>query len=454
MSVFKACDIRGLYGKELTEELVLEIGYALGHKIAGRDVVVGGDLRESTPSLKKAVIEGLQSSGARVIDLGIVPTPLFYFAKEKLNAFGGVMITASHNPKDFNGIKFILGELPPLEEDVKEIHFNRDSPHFSSTRLPVISLSLEKEYLSFLRTELSRFGPFKEKLRIVIDAGNGSFFHLAPRFFRELNFEVIPLFCEPDGRFPSRNPNPVIYGSLDSLCQKVKEENANLGIAFDGDGDRVIFVDEKGSVCPNDKAIVILGSSVVEKEGPGKIVYDIKCSEVVSEEFHKLNCIPIMEKSGYSYIKMKMIKEKAVFAGELSGHFFFGRLKGDESLLASSLMALKLSREDKTLSSLEQAIPQYYTTPDIRVPYFGDKEEVLLRIKDGGKDFEVATLDGVRIKYQEGWGLVRISITEPLLTFRFEAKIQDGLKKVMDNFLKPVPELLKKIEEKYGTSYN
>ncbi len=450
MSIFKSCDIRGLYGKELTEELALEIGHALGHKIAGRDAVVGGDLRESTPSLKKAVIEGLRSSGAKVIDLGIVPTPLFYFAKEKLGAYGGAMITASHNPKDFNGIKFILGELPPLEEDVKEIGFNRDRHHFfhfPSASLPVTSLSLEKEYLSFLHAELSRFGSFKEKFRIVIDAGNGSFSHLAPRFFRELNFEAIPLFCEPDGRFPSRNPNPVIPGSLDKLCRKVKEENADMGVAFDGDGDRVIFVDEKGSVCPNDKAIVILGSFVVEKEGPGRIVYDIKCSEVVAEEFRKLNCIPIMEKSGHSYIKMRMIKEKAVFAGELSGHLFFGRLKRDESLLASALMALKLSNARKTLSSLEETVPQYHTTPDIRLPYSGDKEDVLRKIKDGGKDFEVATLDGVRIKYPEGWGLVRISITEPMLTFRFEAKAEGGLKKVMHRFLRPVPELLEKIEE-------
>lgn len=442
MSIFKACDIRGRVGTELTKDIAQVIGKTFGTVLAKRGmrrVVVGGDLRPSTRELKEAAIDGLVLTGRHVLDLGTVPTPLFYFSKEFLEADAGLMVTGSHNPPSDNGFKIAIGPLPITEEDISEIEEISSSGNFARGDGHLEYVNCTEEYKEFM---LKRFGPpQRRRMKVVIDAGNGCYSEIAPDIFEALGYEVARLFCDPDGTFP-RGPNPALSENLLQLQQTVVEEGADMGVAFDGDGDRVAFVDEKGRVLENDKAIVVFIRDLLGKGGSGaKVVYDIKCSSIVPEEVARLGGEPIVERSGHAFIKRRMIVEGAVMAGEISGHFFFGDIGRDDGLYSSLLMARILEESGKRLSEIADEIHLYPITPDIRIPSSPEEtrriiEEVMRRFPD--KD--ILTIDGIKVQFEDGWALIRPSVTEPLITLRFEARTSERLEEIKRMFIPLVRE--------------
>jgi len=440
MSVFKACDIRGRYGSELTPAFAQALGRAVGAELARQPVVVGGDVRPSTVALKAALCEGLLRSGCRVMELGVVSTPAFYFALRELGAAGGVMVTGSHNPPGDNGFKISLEPWPITEEALAGLARRIADADFVEGRGTQEPIDIIGRYEADL---LGRFSPLPRPLKAVVDAGNGCYSLIAPRVLRALGCEVVELFCAPDGRFPNRDPNPAVAANLTQLCETVVTAGADLGVAYDGDGDRVVFVDEQGRVVENDRAIVLFARYLL-RAGPGDVVYDIKCSSVVPEAVRLAGGTPVMEKSGHAFIKMALLRRGAILGGEISGHFFFGELGGDDGLYATLLMLHLIAEAGsgrrlaparrRGLAALADTVPRYPVTPDIRLPCSPCEAQAivqeLIAAFAGAPDCEVSTLDGVRIAWPDGWALVRPSVTEPLITLRFEAHTLDRLAEI------------------------
>ncbi len=434
MKIFHACDIRGIAGSELTEEIAYKIGLAVGVKLAGKKVVVGGDVRLSTPILKDILIKALVGSGCEVIDIGTVATPVFYYAQKVMQAMGGVMVTASHNPAPYNGFKLVFGDQPVTEEDILEIKQMVEEGVSVVGEGTIIALPIVDEYIS--STVLLAQ---KSKLRVVVDAGNGATSQIAPQLFRQLGYDVIELYCQPDGNFPNRSPNPALAENLQGLGEKVRESRANLGVAFDGDGDRVAFVDENGRAVDNDDIIVLIAQYYLEKQ-PGTIIYDAKCSMVAPEEIRKAGGRPVMARAGHTFSKAAFIQEKALFAGEISGHFFFRELGYDDGMFAG-LKVCEFVAAHGSLAKLVDEIPNYILTPDIRITYKGtDKEAVLDAVAEKLAVYKPNRIDGVRIEFQDGWGMIRASVTEPLFTLRFESKSAKRLREIIDTLLYALPE--------------
>jgi len=440
MSLFKECDLRGVYGEELTEEITLDIGRAIGTLLPRKACVVAGDVRVSTPSLKAALIEGLCSTGCRVYDIGIVPTPVYYLARHYLGVHGGVMVTASHNPPHFNGLKPILGPLPVTPEEIQKIERLLESKDFIAGHGEVVRIELVEEYVRYLHNLLP---PLSSPKTVVVDAGNGSEAELAPRLFREFGYRVEELFCQVDGRFPGRDPNPALPQNLQALCRRLTEVKADFGVAFDGDGDRAAFVDERGQYITSDKAIVLFVRELLKTER-GAVVYDLKCSQVVPEAIAAMGGTPLMERSGHTFLKTRMILERAIFGGEVSGHYFYRTLDGgDDGLYSALLLGRFLEYRQEGLGSWADTVPAYCITPDLRIPAADPgADDLIARIqRDLAFRFPSHTLDGIRIQFPEGWGLLRPSVTEPAITLRFEARRREDLALIIERFLAPVPEL-------------
>lgn len=437
MSIFKACDIRGVAGDDLTGEVARQIGYAIGTRVAGRSLAVGGDVRISTQLLKSELVTALVNSGCRVFDIGTVPTPTFYYFLREHQIEAGVMVTASHNPAKYNGFKVALGPLPVTEADMRELE---ELTGLGACKLGAGTLErvdvLNQYMVAMLKIARKPVRP----LHIVIDAGNGCYSDIAPPVFRAMGYRVTELFCTADGTFPNREPNPAVAANLAKLQAKVKTVRADLGIAFDGDGDRVAFVDETGVIVPIDKSIVLFVRDRLGQGRPGKVVYDIKCSSIVPEEVSRLGGVPVISKSGHAFIKRTLIEERALLGGEISGHYFFDALQGDDGLYAALEMSCILAASGVTMSDLVADVPTYPITPDIRIPCAPEKQQpVLDMVASFHSNREVILVDGVRVNFPDGWGLVRKSVTEPLLTFRFEGRTPDSLRKVIAEFLVPVP---------------
>lgn len=452
MSIFKACDIRGVYGSEVTGDVFYRIGRSLGTILGRKSVIVGGDVRVSTPVLRSALIRGLVDSGVAVLDIGIVPTPAFYFAKQHLNADAGAMITASHNPPEFNGLKLILGSLPITEDELREVQTVAELQSFSSGEGSLQEIGIIPAYRSFIESIAPKRAN-AEPCKVVVDCGNGCYSGLAPAVFRSFGYRTEELFCIPDGTFPNRSPNSAEPKSLAALCRKVRDTGASLGVAFDGDGDRVAYVDDRGQFLSSDKAIVILCRHVLQTCPGDKVVYDIKCSSVVPQSIVAAGGVPLAERSGHTFIKTRMITEDAAFGGELSGHYFYRELQGgDDGLYSALLMASIVSQCDRSLSELAEEIPERVVTPDIRVQYSGDGSRIIEGIASAFPDSRVSRLDGVKVTFPQGWGLARLSVTEPVITLRFEAESSDVLAEIMDAFLEPVPEIREAVLRRVGTS--
>ncbi len=438
---YSSGDIRGKVGREVQTEDALRLGRAVGFALEQRGepkrVVVGGDFRLSTRELKAALVEGLLASGCQVYDLGNVPTPAFYLAKERLHAPAGVMVTASHNPPDENGFKPIIGELPNTEQELRELWSFVEQGRSGQGKGQVERLEILEEYLRHLK------GFFRRgSLRVVVDSGNGCCGPLAPALFRDLGYQVVEQFSEPDGRFPNRAPDSARPENLRPLAQRVLAEKADLGIAYDGDGDRASFVDDKGQVVDSDRTFVLYIRHTLRRPG-GTVVYDLKCSDIVPQQVTVLGGIPIMEKTGHTFIKRAFLLRQAQLAGELTGHYCFPELGRDDGIFASLRMAEIVQALGEPLSAHVARIPRYHTTPDLRFP-MGQREiaEALDRLRSAlTREATVIEIDGVRAQYPEGWGLARASITAPELTLRFEGYTPEGLKRVIERFQRVLPEL-------------
>jgi len=445
MSIYKACDIRGEFGKELTVAHAAALGHALVRHTRAREVLVAGDARLSTPALKTALSDALVASGARVLDLGAAPTPLFYFARRTLGAPVGVMVTASHNPAPDNGFKIVLGELPiTLDElDALRVLMQGDARADAPTRGSVAAVDVTAAYCEFIARQF----PTRGALEVVIDAGNGMYGVIAPRVLRALGYAVDELFTEIDGRFPNRPPNPAVAANLAALSARVRARGAALGIAYDGDGDRAAFVDERGEPLDNDRAIVLFARAALTQTPSATIVYDQKCSELVRQEILRGGGTPQIEKSGHTFIKSAFLKTRAAYAGELSGHHFFAGLGGDDGLFASLRLAEIVQASGQTLGQLADALPRYPITPDLRVrvaPGEGDVIIAAVRANVRGAT-EIVELDGVRAQFADGWGMVRASVTEPALTLRFEGHTPAALERIKREFMRAAPQLEGKI---------
>lgn len=441
-SIFKACDVRGVYPNELDEDASYRIGRAIGTILGQADVVVGGDVRLSTAVLKGAVVRGLVESGCRVLDIGVVPTPAFYFAKRRLAAGGGVMVTASHNPPEFNGFKIVLGDLPITEEELVRIRSLAENGEFAAAEGELSERNVLGDYQDWLADRAAQLlAETTRAPKLVVDCGNGCYSSTAPEVFRRLSIPFVPLFCEPDGSFPNRSPNCAVADNLSALCKAVVRERADLGVAFDGDGDRVCFVDEQGAVLPADKTIAIVARHMPDGLKPGdKVVLDQKCSAAVHEVVRAAGGIPLMEKSGHTFIKTRMITEHARFGGEISGHLFYRELGGGDDGLYSAIMMTGIVGRDGPVSRLAAQVPDYATTPDIRVRCTADSA-VLDAIADSFPPDKVSRLDGVRVEFEDGWALARMSVTEPVMTLRFEGRDRQALRRIMREFLARSPEL-------------
>ncbi|WP_434131302.1 phosphomannomutase/phosphoglucomutase [Sporomusa sphaeroides] len=433
MNIFQACDIRGVAGRELSDVMARRIALAVGVRLTGQKIVVGGDIRLSTPRLQRIMIDGLAESGCQVVDIGTVATPVFYYALKATGATGGVMVTASHNPSRYNGFKLVLGPQPVSEEDVAQIGHMvasnaRTQGNGQISQRPVIA-----DYLAYTAGKAC-----PGKLKVVLDAGNGATATIAPKLFERLGYEVIAINCIPDGHFPNHPPNPALAENLLALGEAVRTHGAALGIGFDGDGDRVGFVDENGRPLDNDDIMVLIARHYLAGE-KGAIIYDAKCSMVVPEEVVKAGGRPVMARAGHTFSKTAFLRENALFAGEISGHFFFRELGYDDGMF-SGLKVCQLVADQGSLAAQVDSIPNYLLTPDIRVPYHKpDKAAVLAQVADKLAAYKPNLIDGVRIEFDDGWGMIRASVTEPLFTLRFEAKTADRLQAITDTLLEALP---------------
>ena len=453
-TAFRDCDIRGVYGRDVTDDLARRLGGAMADLLGGGPVIVAADLRASTPPLVAALVAGLLEGGSDVVDCGEIPTPTFYFARDALGIEAGVMVTASHNPADHNGFKPVLGALPILPDELATLRDLATAPgagRADTRRRPgrLRHADVVGAYEAWLDERVGRavagevpFAP------VVVDAGHGSLWRLGPAAFERRGFRVARLFCSPDGTFPSRAPNPAEARQLAALGAAVVEAGAFLGVAFDGDGDRVGIVDERGSPVPMDAVIALVARDLLEREGPGAVVLDIKCSRAIDEVVRAAGGTTRMEKSGHTFMKRRVITSGAAFGGELSGHLFYRDLGGrDDALYSAIRVASLIAASGRPLSALVAELPQYVTSPDLRIPFVGDAAALVDEIAAAVDDrCSVLRLDGVRADWPDGWGLVRPSVTEPLLTLRFEAHEASQLAEIVRRFLAASPSLRTNVE--------
>lgn len=431
--VFREYDIRGVAGTDLTEETVGLVARALGTKVraaGGHRVVVGRDVRLSGPAFHRAAVAGLTATGCDVVDLGVVPTPLTYFAAQTLDVHGLCMITGSHNPPEYNGMKIGVGKTTLYGEAIQEILRMVQKGEFASGAGTVTPHDIVRPYQDYVVQNL-QLGP--RRLKLVLDAGNGTGGVAAP-IFERLGFDVVPLFLEPDGRFPNHHPDPTVEKNLEHLKRKVLETGADVGIAYDGDSDRVGAVDERGQVLWGDQ-LMILFSRAILKERPGAaIVGEVKCSFTLYDDIRARGGRPIMWKAGHSLIKAKMKEEHAELAGEMSGHIFFGHrwLGFDDGIYSSARLVELLTQTASPLSSLLADVPKTYSTPELRVDCAEEKKFELVRRAQEffSARYEAVTVDGVRVVFPDGWGLVRASNTQPILVLRFEATTEARLAEI------------------------
>lgn len=423
--IFKRYDIRGVAGTQLTEGLVESIGRAVGtylRRHGKTSVAVGRDGRTSGPAYMECFTSGVLSTGVDVHDIGQAPTPVLYYAIRHLDLGGGVAITASHNPPEYNGFKVCCG-IDSLYDDqiqaLRKLVEAEDFEHGQGRRIdaPVIS--------AYLDELAAQFGTFSSRPHVVVDAGNGTAGPVVPELFRRLGCRVEELYCEVDGTFPNHEADPTVEENLHDMIRRVKETGAGLGIAFDGDSDRIGAVDGTGTILHGDQLLLLYARAMLAQRPGASVISEVKSSRVLYEEIARCGGQPIMWKTGHSLIKARMKETGALLAGEMSGHMFFAdRYYGfDDALYAACRLLEILDREGKTLEELRNSIPRTYNTPEIRVDCPESLKEPLVGalLAHYRKDRDVIDIDGVRVNFDGGWGLVRASNTQPILVLRFEA---------------------------------
>lgn len=436
-SIFRAYDIRGLVGDTLTLETTYLLGRALATEAleqGERNLVVGADGRLSSPDLVAEMTRGLRDSGINVIDIGQVPTPVLYYAARVLDTRSGVMITGSHNPADYNGFKIVIQGRTLANESIHALYQRIVDGRFSSGRGGREAVSVSADYLERIRGDIRLERP----LKVVVDCGNGVAGELAPRLLESLGCEVVPLYCDIDGTFPNHHPDPGKLANLQDLIARVGQDQADLGVAFDGDGDRLGVVTPSGHVVYPDRLLMLFGLDVIKRNPGAEILYDVKCSRLLHQVLEEAGGRPAMWKTGHSLIKARMQETGALLAGEMSGHIFFQeRWYGfDDGLYSAARLVEILARESRDADAVFAAFPEDESTPEINIAVTEEsKFEIIRQLQEA--DFpggQLSTIDGVRVDYEDGWGLVRASNTTPMLVLRFEARTREALARIRDGF--------------------
>ena len=432
--IFRQYDIRGVVDVDLNEEIVETLGKGIGtllQKQGKMRICLGWDARLSGPSYSDAMTRGLTSTGIDVIKLGMVTTPIFYFSIHHLQTDGGVMITGSHNPPEFNGFKVNVGTDSLYGEGIQDLYRLIEKGYFLSGEGTIKSYNVIPDYIDYMKSAISIDRP----LRIALDAGNGTAGLAAPEIFRYHICVTYDLFMEPDGNFPNHHPDPTIPKNLEDLKKIVLQKNLDFGVAYDGDADRIGVIDEKGNVIWGDQLMIIFSRSILRKNPGATIIGEVKSSQSLYDDVALNGGNPIMWKTGHSLIKSKMKEEHALLAGEMSGHIFFNdRYFGfDDAIYASLRLAEIVASSDKPLSEYLADVPKAYSTPEIRFDCpedkkFGIVSQAVKYFKDA--DYNVNDIDGVRLNMGDGWGLLRASNTQPVLVMRFEAQTEQRLAEI------------------------
>lgn len=439
--IFRGYDIRGVYPTDLNAEVAYTIGRSFGtyvRRLGHFTAVVGRDNRYSSDELAENLISGIRSTGVNVINLGLVTTPMYYYACIKLNNPTGIMVTASHNPKDDNGFKFAFDERGnargEMIEEFRDFTFAGD---FDDGDGLLANYNIKNEYIELYKSSLD-FGD--RRIKVVIDLGNGTTSCIAEELYKLFPIDVEVLFGDSDPTFPNHHPDPCVEKNLDALKKKVLETHADLGIGFDGDGDRLGVVDEKGNYVATDKYMIIIIRDIINKVVKKDFLYDVKCSKLLSDEIEKLGGNGICYRTGNSYTKAKVKDDGIPFGGELSGHVYFNdRWPCFDSGLYAGLRLIEiLSKTNKTTSELLEGINEYYSTEELKFPSSDDKKfGVVDKVKEYAieKGYHFLDIDGVRVNFDYGWALVRCSNTGPNITARFEANSEEKLKELQEEFI-------------------
>jgi phosphomannomutase/phosphoglucomutase len=446
--MFREYDIRGIAGEDMTEGDVVLIGKGVGTFLQqhGRNkLTVGRDCRLTSDLYAKKIIEGLRATGCDVIDIGVCPTPVLYFSIQHLHQEGGVMVTASHNPPEYNGFKLCMNSDSIHGKDIQKILAIINDGSFSQGEGSLSTADIVTPYRAFVENNITLSRP----LKVGVDAGNGTAGVVAVPIMKQLNCEVHDLYCDMDGRFPNHEADPTVLENMKDLINLVKDKGLDVGIGYDGDGDRIGVVDEKGKIVFGDKLMIIFSRAILSRKPGATFISEVKCSKAMYDDIEKHGGRAIMWKTGHSLIKQKMKEEKAELAGEMSGHMFFGdRYFGfDDAVYASCRLLEILSNTGKTISELLSDVPETYTTPEIRVECPDDiKFSVVQKVTEHFRErYNVIDIDGVRVLFDDGWGLVRASNTQPALVLRFEALSKERLGEIRNI----VESILAKIQEAY-----
>lgn len=449
MGIFREYDIRGIVGKDLTEDVAERIGRAfaaLAKERGVNTVSVGRDGRLSSPALRDRLVHGLTASGMNVVDIGVCPTPILYFSLFNLPVDGGIMITGSHNAAEYNGFKLCIGKEALHGEEIQHVRTVMEAGKFVSGSGSVSTRPIIPDYLAYLKKSFASVQG--NRLHVVIDCGNGAASLAAKEAVEQLGCRVTALYCDLDGRFPNHHPDPTVVENLQDLIRAVKEKRADVGIGYDGDADRIGAIDEQGNILWGDRLMVIFSRAILANRPGSTIISEVKASQSLYHDIQQRGGRPIMWKTGHSLIKAKMKAESAVLAGEMSGHMFFAdRYFGyDDAIYASCRLVEILAKAGKPLSSLIADLPETSVTPEIRVDTPDTiKFELVKRVQErlmeqaksgrplpdsGLKIRDVVTIDGIRVIFDDGWGLIRASNTQPALVLRFEASSSERLKAI------------------------
>lgn len=453
--IFREFSIRGIAHQDLTDGVATRIGQAIGTFFRRRDgqrLVVGRDVRSSSPRISRSLIAGLLETGLHVTDVGVVPTPVHNFATDHYAADGGVMVTASHNPPEHNGLKIRI-DRPLRGDELREIYritterYPKDSDSSTASHQRIMKQTDPlPAYLERIKTHAHIQFP----LKVVVDGGNGTNGLIVSHLLHDLGCEVIQLYCEPDGDFPNRDPDPTAPGATADLSASVRNEGADLGVAYDGDGDRLAVVDEQGGPVLGDQIMMILARDVL-RQGPAQIVYETLCTQALADDIIAHGGKPVMVPSGYAFVHQAMRDTDAALGGEFSGHLFFNEqdFRFDDAILGTIKLINVMSRYQIPLSALVAGLPSYHSSPQIRIPSPDEiKRQVVEQVKSHFKaSYPVDELDGARIDFGDGWALVRASNTQPALSLRFEARSEERLEELKTQVMNQIEHWMTRLKQ-------
>ncbi|MCH8011944.1 MAG: phosphomannomutase/phosphoglucomutase [Candidatus Marinimicrobia bacterium] len=430
--IFREYDIRGVVVDDFPPDFVQALGRGFGtfvRRQGGKEITISGDVRLSTPDLIYVFKNGVLETGVDIINIGIIPTPVNYYSMFKLDVAGAVQITGSHNPPEMNGFKLSFQKAAVYGKQIQEIKNLLVNDDFERGEGTEVRYKLLEEYISMIIEKIS----FGREMKVAMDCGNAAACLAAPQIFKALQVDLTELYCEVDGRFPNHHPDPTVSENIKDLVRTVKDGQYDVGIAYDGDADRIGVVDDSGNIVWADTIMSLFLPEIV-KQGD-EILFDVKCSQALEDEIIRLGGKPVIWKTGHSLIKQRMKELRCKFGGEMSGHLFFADdyFGYDDAIYVSARFVQMLSNQNKKLSDLIAALPQYYSTPELRMECVNDEEKFKIAKSAADyfkKNYDCLDIDGVRIKFNDGWGLVRASNTQPVIVCRFEAKNPDSLEEI------------------------